>query len=161
MSQDPQYGNLANTMHKNNNIQYGYPQTGHGYQRSYDNVTAQSGSGSGNTDYQTTDPSSLNSSYDQLQQHALHQQRMEERAQAEYGFNGFGAGPNMKNGHAQPIGDPNWGGPVGGRPPAQSQAQPKTPMAMGGGGSSVLQKKDSQSGGEKRKSWFKRRFSKD
>ncbi|KAJ6009649.1 hypothetical protein N7522_004665 [Penicillium canescens] len=166
ISQDPQYGNIANTMHNNNN-QYGYPQPGHGYQRSYDNVTALSGSGSGHTDvYQTTDPSSLNSSNDQLQQQALHQQRMDERAQAEYGFNGFGAGPNIKGGQqgVQPNGDPNWGGPVGGRPvpayaPAPAQAQ--APIAMGGSRAGVLQKKESQSGGDKRKSWFKRRFSKD
>jgi hypothetical protein len=32
---------------------------------------------------------------------------------------------------------------------------------MGGGRAGVLQKKESQSGGDKRKSWFKRRFSKD
>ncbi|KAJ5306519.1 hypothetical protein N7508_005534 [Penicillium antarcticum] len=160
ISQDPHYGNIANTMHNNNNNQYGYPQQGNGYQRSYDNVTALSGSGSGNTDpYQTTDPSSLNSSNDQLQQQVLHQQRMDERAQAEYGFNGFGSGPHLKGSQqAQPVGDPNWGGPVGGRPAPAPPAH--SPLASGGG-SGVLQKKESQSGGDKRKSWFKRRFSKD
>ncbi|KAJ5766529.1 uncharacterized protein N7511_004145 [Penicillium nucicola] len=156
--QDPQYGNITNTMHNNNN-QYGYPQSGHGYQRSYDNVTA-SGCGSGNTDpYQTTDPSSLNSSNDQLQQQALYQQRMDERAQTEYGFSGFGGNP--KNGQqVQPVGDPNWGGPVGGRPAPAPPAHTQSPVASGGG-AGVLQKKGSQSGGDKRKSWFKRRFSKD
>lgn len=128
------------------------PQQAH--QRSYDNVLAMSGSGSGNTDPygQSTNPSSLNSSMDQLQQQALQQQRMDERAQAEYGSQGFGAGSSMygKGPSAPPpVADPNMGGPVGGRTPTAAPAN-----------NSLLRKTQNAGGDDKRKSWFKRRFSK-
>ncbi|KAJ5114967.1 Protein of unknown function DUF2406 [Penicillium alfredii] len=128
------------------------PQT---YQRSYDNVTAMSGSGSGYTDPygQSTDPSSLNSSMDQLQQQALQQQRLDERAQAEYSYQGFSMSPNTNSKALPPapapVADPNWGGPVGGV------------HAAAGAKPSHLRKNTNRSNGnEKRKSWFKRRFSK-
>lgn len=126
------------------NAPYAYQQQG--YQRSYDNVNALSGY----TDPygQSTDPSALNSSMDQLQQQALQQQRMEERVQAEYGFQGFGAGSsyNGKILPPTPGADAGWGGPVGGAAPSGN----------------ILRKNPNQANaGEKRKSWFKRRFSKD
>lgn len=119
-------------------------------QRSYDN-----GSGSGNTDPygQSTNPSSLNSSMDQLQQHALQQQRMDERAQPEYGFQSFGAGAGLHGkgpSAPPPVADPHMGGPVGGRTPTAAPANNK-----------ILRKTQNAGGDEKRKSWFKRRFSKD
>lgn len=147
------YPNIGNNV---NNSQYGYPQ-GHGYQRSYDNVTALSNNGSGNTyPYgQSTDPSSINSSNDQLQQQALQQQRLEERAQAEYGISGFGS-PKVP----QSIGDPNWGGPVGA--PAANGARSVPAPVPAAAKPNHLRKNTNQSDkGEKRKSWFKRRFSKD
>ncbi|KAJ5614372.1 hypothetical protein N7528_008026 [Penicillium herquei] len=100
--------------------------------RSYDNVAALSGSPSGSTDPygQSTDPSSINSSNDQLQQHAL-QQRMDERGQAEYGY---GAGPS---------------------------ANGRTPMAPPPVAKNVNVVKKPVKETEKRKSWLKRRFSKD
>ncbi|KAJ5711637.1 hypothetical protein N7488_005793 [Penicillium malachiteum] len=100
--------------------------------RSYDNVVALSGSPSGSTDPygQSTDPSSINSSNDQLQQHAL-QQRMDERGQAEYGY---GAGPS---------------------------ANGRTPMAPPPVAKNVNVVKKPVKETEKRKSWLKRRFSKD
>ncbi|CAG8905392.1 unnamed protein product [Penicillium egyptiacum] len=133
----------------------GYPNMAnssqYGYQRSRDNVAAMSNNSSSNTyPYgQSTDPSSINSSNDQLQQQALQQQRLDERAQAEYGFNGFNS-PRAP----QPIGD--CGGPAGG-----------TPTSAGAGPSQSVDRKNVNQpspGGpkaEKRKSWFKRRFSKD
>lgn len=134
--------------------QYAYQQQN--YQHSHDNVTALSGSGSGYTDPygQSTDPSSLNSSMDQLQQQALQQQRLDERAQAEYGYQGYGEGAYM-NDNGFPlasapapalVAEPSWGGPVGGTP-----AKP----------ANTLRKSPSKANAEKRKSWFKRRFSKD
>jgi hypothetical protein len=134
----------------------GYPNMAnssqHGYQRSRDNVAAVSNNSSSNTyPYgQSTDPSSLNSSNDQLQQQALQQQRLDERAQ-EYGFSGFNS-PRAP----QPIGDPSWGGPVGGTTtsagavPTQSVERKNVNQPSPGGQKA-----------EKRKSWFKRRFSKD
>lgn len=132
-----------------NGGQYAYQQPNH--QQSYDNVTAGSGSGYTDSYGQSTDPSSLNSSMDQLQQQALQQQRLDERAQAEYGFQGFGGNPNM-NGHGKNIpsapaavADPGWGGAA----PANGHLR-KTPTAN----------VKAQANPEKRKSWFKKRFSK-
>lgn len=128
----------------------------HGYQWSNENIAAMSGSGSGYTDPygQPTDPSSLNSSMDQLQQQALQQQRLDERAQAEYGYQDYGGSPyGYSNGYPvapAPAASPGWGGSAGGAPYAPPQ--------------NTLRKTPNQTntnGGEKRKSWFKRRFSKD
>lgn len=137
-----------------NNPQYGYPQ-GNGYPRSYDNMAAMSTNGSGNTDSygQSTDPSSLNSSNDQLQQQALQQQRLDERAQAEYGFNGFGGTKN-----SQPMADPNWGGPVGGGMTPMGAGT--VPMVVSTPRKETLPS-PAEEKPDKRKSWFKRRFSKD
>lgn len=84
----------------------------------------------------------MNSSMDQLQQQALQQQRLEERAQTEYGFQGFGGGPNL---NAQGL-------PTAPAPAASSYAQPPQQNM------NVIRKPAKE---EKRKSWFKRRFSKD
>ncbi|KAN0073949.1 DUF2406 domain containing protein [Elaphomyces granulatus] len=96
-----------------------YPQQS--YQRSNDNITAASGSGSNGTDQWAnhTDPSSVNSSLDrlqqqqqqqhqqqpphqqqqqQLQQHPhqhQHQQKPERNLAEAYGFNGFGPDPQL------------------------------------------------------------------
>ncbi|KAL4951729.1 hypothetical protein BDW69DRAFT_34282 [Aspergillus filifer] len=161
--------------------QNGYPQNGNGqngYYKSSDNVTVASPSGSGSTPDQwanSTDPSSINSSLDQFQQQQqLQQQQQQEQAIAEsYGFQGFGAGPSIDEqtfaGHAAgkapygqaqaqapapPAHDPNAGGPVGGTPlvagrrhlQRKSMHQPQQSV--------------SSDAGDKRKSWFKRRFSK-
>lgn len=131
----------------------GYPNmpggSQYGYQRSRDNVAAMSHNSSGNTDPygQSTDPSSINSSNDQLQQQVLQQQRVDGRAQADHGF-------NFNTPKTQPGGDSSWGGPAGGAPastgarPAQSTPQKTVNQPP------AAEKQD------KRKSWFKRRFSK-
>jgi hypothetical protein len=136
-----------------NGGQYAYQQQNH--QRSYDNVTAMSGSGYTDSYGQSTDPSSLNSSMDQLQQQALQQQRLDERAQAEYGFQGFGGSPNM-NGYGKSlpsapaaVADPGWGGAA----PSNGHLR-KSPAA------NVKAQAQAQANPEKRKSWFKKRFSK-
>ncbi|OQE09383.1 hypothetical protein PENVUL_c006G09597 [Penicillium vulpinum] len=137
------YPNMAN------GSPYGYPQQGSGFQRSRDNMAAMSNSNSGNTDPygQSTDPSSMNSSNDQLQQQALQQQRFGDRSQAEYGF----GSPRVP----QPGGGPNWGGPVGGTPTSTGAAPAQPPVHK-----TVNQPPPSEEK-SKRKSWFKRRFSKD
>jgi len=123
-----------------------YPQ--HAYQRSYDNVAVMSGSGYTDPYGQSTDPSSLNSSMDQLQQQALQQQRLDERAQAEHGFQGFGAGANYaaKGQSSAPPAEYRSGSPQ--QAPAVDRSTKTANTA-------------SPVNGDKRKSWFKRRFSKD
>ncbi|KAI9376311.1 hypothetical protein BJX61DRAFT_419597 [Aspergillus egyptiacus] len=166
-SDQPIYGNIPN----------GYP-NGHaqsGYYRSSDNVTTASPSGSGSTPDQwgnSTDPSSVSSSYDQ--QHQQHQQHQEKAIAERYGFQGFGPGPNLdeqgfssnaagKAPYSQapasasapaPNPDPNMGGPVGGAPLVAGRRN--------------LQRKslhqsvssNASDNNTKRKSWFKRTFSK-
>ncbi|KAL4935309.1 hypothetical protein BDV06DRAFT_207244 [Aspergillus oleicola] len=154
--------------------QNGYAQNG--YHKSSDNVTVASPSGSGSTPDQwanSTDPSSINSTLDPFQQQQQLQQQQQEQAITEnYGFQGFGVGPSIDEqtfaGHAAgkapygqaqtpapPVHDPNAGGPVGGTPlvagrrhlQRKSMHQPQQSVS-------------SDAGGDKRKSWFKRRFSK-
>ncbi|KGO71229.1 Protein of unknown function DUF2406 [Penicillium italicum] len=125
----------------------------YGYQRSRDNVAAMSNTGSGPSDPygQSTDPSSMNSSNDQLQQQALQQQRLDGRAQAGYGSNNFSS-PKLP----QPVGESSWGGPVGGAP-TSAVAKPAQPTPQ----KTVNQPPAGGEKTDKRKSWFKRRFSKD
>ena len=84
----------------NGNGQNFYPHQG--YQRSNDNITAGSGSGgSHNTDQlgNSTDPSSVNSSMDRLQQQLQanpNYSKQERHPTAEaYGLSGFGPGPQL------------------------------------------------------------------
>lgn len=157
--------------------QNGYAQNGYaqnGYYKSSDNVTMASPSSGSATDQwaNSTDPSSINSSLDQFQQQQQQQQQQQEQAIAEsYGFQGFSAGPNINGqafvpekapqgqepGPVPPAHDPNAGGPVGGNS--------GSPLAAG---RRHLQRKslnqsvssDAGDNGTKRKSWFKRTFSK-
>ncbi|KAL4897699.1 hypothetical protein BDV59DRAFT_48681 [Aspergillus ambiguus] len=160
------YGNNAPYGHAQNGYaQNGYAQNGYvqnGYHKSYENMTAASGSGSNTEPWgNSTDPSSVNSSIDQLQQ----QQRMDERSAADnFGFQGFGPGPNL-NSKAMASGGAgserivlgnntsttpatNSGGPVGGAAPTTRRQLRKT------------NNNAPEAGDTKRKSWFKRRFSK-
>lgn len=157
----------------------GYGQNGYaqnGYHKSYENMTAASGSASNTEPWgNSTDPSSVNSSIDHLQQ----QQRMEERPVADsFGFQGFGPGPNLNNGKAMASGG---AGPE--RIPIalgnnNSSVAPATAASnvggpVGGGGAAPTRRHlrkstnvsnnvpDKSAGDTKRKSWFKRRFSKD
>ncbi|KAJ5816775.1 hypothetical protein N7447_009008 [Penicillium robsamsonii] len=133
----------------------GYPHMAnsqYGYGRSRDNVAMpNTGSGYTNPYDHSTNPSSMNSSNDQLQQQVLQQQRLDERSQAEYGFNGLSS-PRTP----QPVGDSRWGGPVGG-PPTSTGAGSAPPPAR----KTVNQIPPPKVNTDKRKSWFKRRFSKD
>lgn len=119
----------------------GNPESPYGYDNGYGNgERTYNASNSGTDPYnQSTDPSSINSSYDQLQQH-VPQHRLDERSPTEYGFdgvtsNGYGS-PKVPHPAAVPA-------PMAVPAPAKSSPVPQTPK------------------NEKRKSWFKRRFSKD
>ena len=155
----------------------GYPSRRHayaqqGYHKSYDNVTAASGSGSGNTDPygNSTDPSSINSSFDRLQQQQQfhHQQQQDKRHGGDYEYQEFEApsnyydAPTTQTTQPQrfrhvfgtaPAPSPNAGGPVGGGQAAALGNRRSLRKSMNV--SEVTEGKES-----KRKSWFKRRFSK-
>lgn len=166
---------------------YSYPNYGNGngngngtYQRSYENVTAGSGSNTTTTEpwNTSTDPSSVNSSIDQLQQQQYQQyqqqQRMEEKAAAEYGFSGFGSGPNLANANGgMPPPPPSHGTPYYGAAGGRTSKPLPTPYASGGGEPvdtapgiapstrrHLRKATNGSDSSDKRKSWFKRKFSK-
>lgn len=164
---------------------YNYPNygngtgSGNGYQQSYENMTAGSGSNTTNEPWiNSTDPSSVNSSIDQPQQQQQYQQyqqqqRMEERAAAEYGFSGFGPGPNLANGNGgMPPPPPSHGTPyyaAGGRTgkplpdPYASVGSVPVDTAPGIAPSTrrhLRKATNASDSSDKRKSWFKRKFSK-
>ncbi|KAF9892904.1 hypothetical protein FE257_000496 [Aspergillus nanangensis] len=171
----PRHNQRMNSDYSGNNgyAQNGYAQNGYaqnGYHKSSDNMTG-SGSGSNHEPWgNSTDPSSVNSSIDHLQQQQQQQQqqRVEEKAVGDnYGFQGFGPGPNLNNhnramvsGGAGPsriaLGNnstvpataSNSGGPVGGGVPTRRALRKSNNVVEAPAET-------------KRKSWFKRRFSKD
>ncbi|PKX91881.1 uncharacterized protein P174DRAFT_492700 [Aspergillus novofumigatus IBT 16806] len=129
----------------------GYAQ--HSYEKSVDNITAASGSGGSHADAwgNSTDPSSVNSSIDQLSQQLQLGQR---GFNSQLNLNGYAPTPPkppVHNFNQAPAFDPNAGGPVGG-----------TPAAVSAPNRRQLRKSVNMSDtGDKRKSWFKRKFSKD
>ncbi len=155
----------------------------HGHQQSYDTVaTASNGSHATDQWGNSTDPSSENSSIDRVQPAAK-----PELGEA-YGFNGFGGAPQFQgpileeHGHGAPgYGQPGYGqeravvgsghayqGNGAPNPPPHAlprEKVPRTPIKLGGGSASdvappVSSRPPPAVNTEKRKSWFKRRFSK-
>ncbi|KAL1968287.1 hypothetical protein VTN77DRAFT_2122 [Rasamsonia byssochlamydoides] len=138
-----------------------YPQQS--YQRSNDNMTSGSGSGSNNTDQwgNSTDPSSVNSSMDRLQQQLQNGQKSEPQKPTEtFGFSGFGPGPQLdafqQSGptpppHGDQYTHTNGTNGVNG----YSQAPPPPTKDTTADSRGTLKK----NGSEKRQSWFKKRFS--
>lgn len=127
------------------------------YQRSNDNFTA--GSGSANTDQwgNSTDPSSVNSSLDRLQQQAVQQKQYQQQAES-YGFNGFGGNPDTAFQQDSQNGPPP--------PPPHGQSYNQTNGAMSSQPfnpplPAPVRKVTDEEPKSKRGSWFKRRFSKD
>lgn len=119
------------------------------YQRSNDNVTA--GSGSANTDQwgNSTDPSSVNSSFDRLQQQAQMKQQ-QDGGPAPPPHRQSYSQMNGANGHAAYNNAYNGGGV------ASMSSQPFNPPLPG-----PPKKASDDDDKKKRGSWFKRRFSKD
>lgn len=165
--------------------QHVYPS--HSYQQSYDTVT------SGEQQWGTsTDPSSINSSVDRIQQPTQSSAQPgipEDRVPTEtYGFNGFGGKPQLdvqgpsgygaqqnaqvygtdgfNNGYqnAAPsgYGPPNAGAPISYRQPMPQENKPRIPIKLDSPAGDTLARTQSKvSAAGKRKSWFKKRFSKD
>lgn len=165
-------------MYGNNNRGGVYPS--HGYQQSYDTVASASVNGSGATEQwgNSTDPSSENSSIDRVPQ------ATKPDVGEAYGFSGFGGPPQFQgpileeHGSESPAyGQPGYGqshpsmtGGMpfqgnGAAPPAppphgiQTQSAPRVPIKLGGSGQ-IPTSPSSTTNSEKRKSWLKRRFSK-
>jgi len=131
----------------------------HGYQQSRDTVNTNGSNGSHSDPY--TEPGSDNSSVERATPVG--------RPDAEqYGFQGFGGGPILEEYPAPqnmgyPVQPPNGANGYGAPPPVPAKAQPiKLGQSSGAPSASegrpdVLQRQNT----DKRRSWFKRRFSKD
>ncbi|KAF3492374.1 uncharacterized protein GIQ15_01891 [Arthroderma uncinatum] len=145
------------------------------YQNQNENPNSNSPSGSGNRSVDhwmnSTDPSSVNSSVDRLQQQ-LHQQQPQGQPKYEdhppsgetYGFSGFGTDPQLDQSQASFLNQRQTTQPSDQRPqeplhkpqPAAPGVPPKdaTNLAPSAAGKAAATPQD-----EKRKSWFKRRLS--
>ncbi|EED12342.1 hypothetical protein TSTA_003950 [Talaromyces stipitatus ATCC 10500] len=127
------------------------------YQRSQDNFTA--GSGSANTDQwgNSTDPSSVNSSFDRLQQQAAQQKQYQQQQQPSetYGLNGFGGNPQIDTSFQH---DYRNGVPA---PPPHGQSNGQASQPFNPALPAPARKVADTDDKKKRGSWFKRRFSKD
>ncbi|KAF1969018.1 hypothetical protein BU23DRAFT_582948 [Bimuria novae-zelandiae CBS 107.79] len=148
----------------------------HGYQQSHDTVNTNGSNGSHSEPY-STEPSSDNSSIERAG-------GMKPDMGEQYGFQGFGGGPILEeyqngmesssNGYAvqRPRGNPNYGAPA--PPVPMKQGLPPPPPAHANKSVKLTKSNDAQTSNgenrpaplqgqsaEKRKSWFKRRFSKD
>jgi len=161
MQSDPGWN--ARQSHNGNNGVY----PSHGMQQSRDTVHTNGSNGSHSDGPYSNDPSD-NSSFER----AVPVQRPQQDMGEQYGLNGFGKGPQMDSyaqgpsngGGYPPQNSMHQGAPP--PPPKHGVAQP-APIKLGGGMNSppaenirpkVLSK---NSNDDKRKSWFKRRFSKD
>ncbi|KAF7675288.1 hypothetical protein GT037_007051 [Alternaria burnsii] len=142
-----------------------YPMNG--YQQSRDTVNTNGSNGSHSDGLYSNDPSnSENSSIER----GIPVQPPQQDMGSQYGFNGFGRGPIMEE-YAQGPPPPAHGMPSQNSmaPPPPKHATQAAPIKLGGGSGppatentrpAMLSKKSSDAG-DKRKSWFKRRFSKE
>jgi len=158
------YPRTASEPHYNNG-QGVYPAPGN--QQSYETVTTASGSGSSADPVgYSTDPSSENSSMDRIPPPP-----QKDLAEA-YGFNGFGGNPQYlppgigineqygSNGLQQQGNGYQTQGPP--PLPRKESAPPRVPIKLGatsGNAGPRMQEGGRPSAGEKRKSWFGKRFS--
>ncbi|KAF1840012.1 uncharacterized protein K460DRAFT_215127 [Cucurbitaria berberidis CBS 394.84] len=139
-----------------------------GYQQSRDTVNTNGSNGSHSDGPYSNDPASENSSIERGVPVKAPQSDMSEQ----YGYNGYGRGQNMgdfgqgpSNGGYYPQQQQN--GANGGPPPPPKHVTQPAPIKLNSSGPSsgtadnphVLSKNNG--GDDKRRSWFKRRFSKD
>ncbi|KAJ4359346.1 hypothetical protein N0V95_002270 [Ascochyta clinopodiicola] len=168
MQSDPGWGSQGGRMSNGQNVYNHTPPNG--YQQSRDTVHTNGSNGSHSDGAYGTDPSSENSSIERSLPVRPPQGDMGEQ----YGNNGY-AGPTREAyGQQQGGGYPPNQQPqqFGGAPPppphAAKAVPPRVPIKLGGGeggaeaaGRPSVLRKESAGGEDKRKSWFKRRFSKD
>jgi hypothetical protein len=164
MQSDPGWGSQGGSRMSQGQNVYGQPPP-NGYQQSRDTVHTNGSNGSNSDGAYGTDPSD-NSSFERSMPVRPPHADMGEQ----YGANGYG-GP-IREEQQQPGYFPSQQQQYGAPPPpphAAKPAQPKpAPIKLGGGeggaapaGRPGVLRKESSGGEDKRRSWFKRRFSKD
>ncbi|XPS93702.1 hypothetical protein M3J09_003045 [Ascochyta lentis] len=167
MQSDPGWGSQGGRMSNGQNV---YGQTPpNGYQQSRDTVHTNGSNGSHSDGAYGTDPNSENSSIERSMPVRPPQGDMSEQ----YGANGYG-GPireeygQQQGGHLPNQQPQQFGGAPPPPPHAAKTVPPRVPIKLGGGeggaepaGRPGVLRKESTGGEDKRRSWFKRRFSKD
>jgi hypothetical protein len=164
MQSDPGWNNKQSMHHSGHNV---YPING--LQQSRDTVNTNGSNGSHSDGPYSNEPGSDNSSFDR----AVPVQRLQQPPQPDlgeqYGFNGFGKGPQMdvynqgpSHGNAMYAPPQQNGAPP---PPPKHMPQP-APIRLNSNGASPLSNAapnvlSKTNNNDKRRSWFKRRFSKD
>lgn len=159
MQSDPGWGSHGGRMSSQGQNVYGQPPP-NAYQQSHDTVHTNGSNGSNSDGAYATDPSD-NSSFER----SMPVRPPHGDANDQYGANGFGGPIREEYGQQQtPYGAPP-------PPPHTAKAMPPAPKAapikLGGGESAApagrpgVLRKESSGGEDKRRSWFKRRFSKD
>jgi hypothetical protein len=140
-----------------------------GYQQSRDTVHTNGSTGSHSDGPYGTDPSSENSSIERSMPVRPPQADMGEQ----YPVSSYGGPIREEYGQKQEGYYPNqqqqqFGGPPPPPPHAAKAMPPRVPIKLDGGSGSAepvgrpgMLRKESTEGGDKRRSWFKRRFSKD
>jgi hypothetical protein len=169
MQSDPGWNNRQSS-HMGHNV---YPING--LQQSRDTVNTNGSNGSHSDGPYSNDPSSDNSSFERAVPVQRPQPPPQQDLGQQYGFNGFGQGhhmdtygqgPSNGNAYLPPLQNGMQNGPP---PPPKHVTQP-VPIKLNSSGASppadagrgnVLTKNGGGGGEDKRRSWFKRRFSKD
>ncbi|EAT88147.1 hypothetical protein HBH56_091620 [Parastagonospora nodorum] len=165
MQSDPGWNNRQSQYNNSANINGNGVYPMHGLQQSRDTVNTNGSNGSHSDGPYSNEPSSDNSSFERGGPVNRPQPLPNQNVGEQYGFNGFGQAPQMDTYGQVPNGgqyppQTNNGPP----PPPKHVAQP-APIKLtssspppNSGSPNVLSK---NGGDDKRRSWFKRRFSKD
>ncbi|KAH7087141.1 hypothetical protein FB567DRAFT_60170 [Paraphoma chrysanthemicola] len=169
MQSDPGWNNRQSSYNSPHNV---YPMNG--LQQSRDTVNTNGSNGSHSDGPYSNDPSSDNSSFERAVPVQRPQPPPQQDLGQQYGFNGFGQGPQMDQYGQGPSGGNGYFPPPqnnmqNGPPPPPKHAAQAAPIRLNGSGASPpadtgrgkVLTKNGGGGDDKRKSWFKRRFSKD
>lgn len=164
MQSDPSWNNRQSMHNGNGNGNGVYPI--HGLQQSRDTVNTNGSNGSHSDGLNSNDPSSDNSSFERA---GPVQRPQPQDLSEQYGFNGFGKGPQLDSYGPNASNGTGYFPPPqmqNGPPPPPKHVTPPAPIKLNNtagsppgdaGRPNVLSKTND----DKRKSWFKRRFSKD
>ena len=171
MQSDPGWGSQGGRLSNSQNVYGQAAANANGYQQSRDTVHTNGSNGSHSDSPYGTDPSSENSSIERSMPVRPPQADMGEQ----YGTNGYGGPIRQENGQQGAYLPNQQQQQFGGAPPpppppphTAKMAPARAPIKLGGGEGGVepagrpgVLRKESVGGEDKRRSWFKRRFSKD